>query len=113
MDELAFKILTLIKRHGSLNAYQVTVLMPIDLYGACYRLSVLYENGYIKPISLNEREGYAVSYEMSFKMTPEGIALLQEQRKENKRFMTQSIYIPIIVALLTSTATNIIAWWLR
>ncbi|MBY2484556.1 hypothetical protein AB4E19_09755 [Clostridioides difficile] len=114
MDKITYEILKLLNKNDSLNTYQFEVLLNVKGFENYYpRLKHLYDNNYVYIVNaFDNSDEFKFKYESYFKITLEGKAFIENEMKNNKKFKIQSIYIPILIAFITSLFTNLIALWL-
>lgn len=114
MDKITYEILKLLNEKGSLNAYQFEILLNVKgVENYQPRLKYLYDNKFISIAhAFKNSNEFEFRYESYFEITLEGKAFIENEMKNNKKFKIQSIYIPILVAFITSLFTNLIALWI-
>ncbi|MGX4600265.1 hypothetical protein [Faecalimicrobium sp. JNUCC 81] len=110
-------MLSLLKDHDSLNYDQFYVLVRgLCLEGFSGRISYLLNENLIEKsdpfLSQEEREDCTVSLRTKYRITLKGIQYLENKKSEDRKFKIQSVYVPVLVAFLTSIVTSFLTLWI-
>lgn len=115
MDKTSLEMLNLLKTHDSLNYDQFRVLIRnIGFHNFGQHASYLLKESFIERSDsfISDEEKSQITLNANFKITLRGIQYLENKKAEDKKFKIQSIYVPVLVAFLTSLFTNVLTLWI-